>query len=168
MKLFIIGLILSFSFCCQAEQNISAFGKIVSFEVPSSEWKKSDEQSTSSKGMLMFKHSTMKDSNGLSVQPVLSIVYEITPPSVKNIDDYVKYARAKSQYKVETAIQLENGTVVFFYSYSEAGVAHSLTIGHVYSSGFGVQIISDTTVSLLSQLNEEQKAFISSVKIKNG
>ena len=113
----------------------------------------------------MFKHSPIKDPNGLSVQPVLSIIYEITPPTVKDIDDYVGYARAKSQYKLETAIQLENGTVVVFYSYSVAGVAHSLVIGHVYNSGFGVQVISDATVSLLSQLNEEQKAFISSVKI---
>lgn len=168
MKLFLIGLFLGLSFLCRAEQNISAFGKVVSFEPPSAEWKKSDEQSTSTKGMLMFKRSPIKDSNGLSVQPVLSIVYEVTPSSVKNIDDYVKYAREKSQYKVETAIQLENGTVVFFCSYSASGVAHSLTIGHLYSSGFGVQVISDTTVSLLSQLNEEQKAFISSVKIKNG
>ena len=168
MKLFLVALIFSFSLTCLAEQNISAFGQIISFESPSTEWKKSEEQTDSTKGMLMFKHSTIKDSTGLSVQPVLSIVYEITPLNVQNIDDYVKYARGKSQYKVESALKLENGTVVFFCSYSVAHVTHSLIIGHVYKSGLGVQVIADTTVSLLEQLNEEQKAFISSVKIKNG
>ena len=160
----LVGLLVSA--LAESAERLVAFGHEIEYAVPSSAWIESDRISSISKGMVMYKHTPLKDKEGRIVEPVLSIIYELTPTTITSLDEYVSYARAKTPFTTVSAKKLENGTVVFFCTYTKHDVSHSLEIGHLFSDGVGVQVMSDTTVSLLSRVSADQRNFVSSVVLK--
>jgi hypothetical protein len=100
------------------------------------------------------------------VEPVLSIVYKKAPAGVNSLFEFVAYSKATLPYKITNLSVLPNGVMVLSCTYRENGIDHSLTIGHLFEEGLGVQVICDTTVSLIKAVEEDQRAFLQSVSLR--
>lgn len=143
-----------------------ASGLKISYSPPNAKvWKLLTSQEEDQRGLVLYNRETLIDDNGVRAEPALSIVYKEAPTGIKNLFEFVAYSKATLSYKITNLSDLPNGVMVLSCIYQENGIDHSLTIGHLFEEGLGVQIICDTTVSLLKAVEEDQRAFLRSVSL---
>ena len=124
-------------------------------------WREVDRRSDPErgKGMVMLKRETLKGSDGVAIQPVLSVVFERLPKGIDSVREYAKFARQRTPFQV-LRIDESNNSVIYRCRYNN-GMEHRVTIAHYLFKDIALQLIADTTESVLPQVESDIEQFIS-------
>lgn len=143
------------------------------FEIPdTSKWTcvQNELVNKYNKYVLMFKSNPIQDSSGYKIQPVISFIVETVQDST-NIISYSIQKRMQINFKVLKVLKVEDGYFDFPNSigyegeYSNEEIKHKVFIVHMIYNNIGVQIICDSTESVINVVEMEMKKFIKSVGI---
>lgn len=159
-----------------AQTSIDAFGSRIIFENPDENvWTlvKEAEPGEGKKGVRVFKRAKIMGDNGVSAEPVISLIFEKVPKSM-NAAAYSMKGLEDIEKSLKITWNLLGGypdfssdkhSVVYKARYTKSGIPHKAYICYILYNSTGVVIIADTSEDVLKQVNEEMIAFIKSVII---
>ena len=164
---FVAILYLCFSQDLTAQSSLQLFDAQLSYrKLDSKVWKKYEQHREKDKGMIAFMHNGIKDSTGILVKPVISIVYERIEPKTLSVVQFAEMCRKRSQFTIYEQIDREDlNAVIYFYGYDN-GMVHNLIVAYFVCNGNGIQVVADSTESVYSKVEYEIQRFIESVKIE--
>ncbi|MCC5936173.1 MAG: hypothetical protein JJU34_02720 [Lunatimonas sp.] len=125
------------------------------------------------KGIVMFKHTPIIDSQNRPVEPIMAILYE----QLNDTLDVVEYSASligTKGYNLKWDLlggypdfSKDPQSAIFKGTYERSSIEHTVLIGYIKRNNFGVEIICDTTSEILPELDNEMSNFIKSFIIKN-
>ncbi len=165
--------LLSFAFVAHAEESFTANGSTVVYEKPdSSRWNlvKSENDPQSSKYLLMFKHTPIKDSEGRDIEPVMAIKSEPVRDS-SDVAAYSAYKRAQMPFTVKKTLTANDGSFTYPNSVGyegeyDQGVIHRVLVAHMRHKDAGIQVTCDSTEGVYAQVEPDMRSFMRSITFK--
>ncbi|WP_155907141.1 hypothetical protein [Lunatimonas lonarensis] len=155
---------------------IKKINPCVQFELPdSSKWKLIQDipPERSKKGIVMFKHKPLIDSQNRPVEPIMAIIYE----KLNDTLDVVEYSAGLIGTKnFNLTWHLLGGypdysndpqSAIFKGTYERNSIEHTVFIGYIKRDNFGVEIICDRTSEIVPELDNEMTTFIKSFTISH-
>jgi len=158
-----------------AQTNIYKFSSKITFTKPSEVWKLSQDDAATDggKGMLVYKHTAIKDSKGRSIEPVIAIMYENIPDPT-DVTAYSVGVLGKKPFTVNHKLlggfpdySSDHHSVVYSGDYTRGGVKHKVLLGYIAYKHVGIEVVCDATDEIFAKVKADMSAFIKSVSVKD-
>ncbi|SYZ72288.1 hypothetical protein TRIP_C20403 [Candidatus Zixiibacteriota bacterium] len=133
-----------------------------------------DYDDDAGKGIVMFVRNAIIDSSGMSVLPVIGIVYEKLPSDSEDVIYYSLKCRYQSSFarEIDSVLSWQDGFVTYrnavgyLASYTSKGVKHKILLVHMIHGDIGIQIICDSTESVYEKVEKDMRRFLKSVTMQ--
>lgn len=156
------------------QPNIQKFSPRISYVAPDkAAWTliKDELNADQSKGVIMFKHTAIKDSKGRSIEPGIIVNYErvkqkLDPKqySVKALYDK-KFKPNREYLGGYPLFSSDRHAAVYKGNYTRDDIKHSVVLGYLLFDSIGIEIIGDATEEVFPTVKAEMLQFIKTFRI---